>query len=60
MATEPTVRPLTALDTRRRSSGTVSHPLSAYWALAKPDVNSLVLVTALVGFCMATPLHSWE
>jgi protoheme IX farnesyltransferase len=58
MATEPNIRPLTALETGGRSSETILTTLSAYWTLAKPDVNSLVLVTTLVGFCLATPLHS--
>jgi protoheme IX farnesyltransferase len=29
--------------------------LSDYWALTKPEVNFLILVTTLVGFCLASP-----
>lgn len=32
-----------------------------YWTLTKPEVNFLVLISALVGFCLASPgpIHGW-
>ena len=35
--------------------------LADYWTLTKPEVNFLVLVSALVGFCLAAPgpVHGW-
>ena len=35
--------------------------LADYWTLTKPEVNFLVLVSALVGFCLASPgaLNGW-
>src|SRR5208282_5087954 len=47
-------------------SGRPSHPawlvhLADYWTLTKPEVNFLVLVSTLVGFCLATPgaINGW-
>ena len=37
---------------RRESKG---YALSDYWALTKPDVNFLILVTVFAGFCLARP-----
>lgn len=31
--------------------------LADYWALTKPDVNLLILVTTAAGFCLAHPIH---
>ncbi len=31
--------------------------LADYWALTKPDVNLLILVTTAAGFCLASPFH---
>src|SRR5690348_10099036 len=28
-----------------------------YWALTKPDVNLLILITTAAGFCLALPAH---
>jgi protoheme IX farnesyltransferase len=35
--------------------------LADYWTLTKPEVNFLVLVSTLVGFCLASPgvVHGW-
>ncbi len=35
--------------------------LADYWTLTKPEVNFLVLISALVGFCLASPgpIHGW-
>jgi len=29
--------------------------LADYWALTKPDVNLLIAITVLAGFCLARP-----
>jgi protoheme IX farnesyltransferase len=31
--------------------------LADYWALTKPDVNLLILITTFAGFCLARPSH---
>jgi protoheme IX farnesyltransferase len=31
--------------------------LADYWALTKPDVNLLILITTAAGFCLALPAH---
>jgi len=31
--------------------------LADYWALTKPDVNLLILITTAAGFCLALPSH---
>jgi protoheme IX farnesyltransferase len=38
----------------RPSSASV---LADYWALTKPDVNLLILITTAAGFCLALPAH---
>ena len=35
-----------------------SSPLADYWALTKPDVNLLILITTAAGFCLARPVQS--
>jgi protoheme IX farnesyltransferase len=35
-----------------------SSVLGDYWALTKPDVNFLILITTLAGFCLARPIQS--
>jgi len=32
--------------------------LADYWALTKPDVNLLILITTFASFCLARPIHS--
>jgi protoheme IX farnesyltransferase len=58
MATEPNVGVLSEVDRAHCRSRTTASVISHCWALAKPDVNLLVLVTVFVGFCLATPPHS--
>src|SRR6202167_4821694 len=33
--------------------------LSDYWALTKPEVNFLILITTFVGFYLASPSNGW-
>ncbi len=35
-----------------------SSVLADYWALTKPDVNLLILITTFAGFCLARPIQS--
>ena len=37
------------------SEGSRSNVLADYWALTKPDVNLLILITTFAGFCLARP-----
>jgi protoheme IX farnesyltransferase len=47
--------PTEAVAMRGRSSGTSA--FADYWALTKPDVNLLILITTAAGFCLALPAH---
>jgi len=63
MATEPTIAALnTALDAvsvalvvRRNRSSRLFAVVSDYWALTKPEVNFLILITTFAGFYLAYP-----
>jgi len=37
---------------------TLSKVFADYWALTKPDVNLLILITTFAGFCLARPVQS--
>ncbi len=54
MSTER-VATLAASSTRGWRSG--AGFLADYWALTKPDVNLLILITTAAGFCLALPAH---
>lgn len=45
-----------SLASRRRYANAGS-ALADYWALTKPDVNLLILITTAAGFCLAHPSH---
>jgi protoheme IX farnesyltransferase len=47
--------PTEALAMRGRLSGPSA--LADYWALTKPDINLLILITTAAGFCLALPAH---
>ncbi len=54
MATEPMVAVLNTEPTARRNGAVFMYPtLSDYWALTKPEVNFLILVTTFAGFYLA-------
>ena len=54
MATEPMVAVLNAEPTARRNGAVFMYPtLSDYWALTKPEVNLLILITTFAGFYLA-------
>ena len=54
MSTER-VATLAASSTRGWRSG--ASFFADYWALTKPDVNLLILITTAAGFCLALPAH---
>ena len=55
MATEPTIAVLNVEPTARRNGAVLVYPtLSDYWALTKPEVNFLILVTTFAGFYLAS------
>jgi heme o synthase len=54
MATEPTIA-LIAVE--RRYPVRANTALADYWALTKPEVNSLIAVTTFAGFCLGYPSH---
>jgi len=54
MATEPTIAVLNAEPIARKNAAVFVYPvLSDYWALTKPEVNFLILVTTFAGFYLA-------
>jgi heme o synthase len=55
MATEPTIAPIAVAQRYPVRSYTA---LADYWALTKPEVNSLIAVTTFVGFYLGYPIHS--
>jgi len=55
MATEPTIAPIAV---ERRHPVRANTALADYWALTKPEVNSLIAVTTLAGFYLGYPIHS--
>jgi len=55
MATHTT---FSALAERRATPQHVVRTLADYWALTKPEVNLLIAITTLAGFCLARPIQS--
>jgi protoheme IX farnesyltransferase len=55
MATEPTIAPIAV--ERHYPVGAYT-ALADYWALTKPEVNSLIAVTTFAGFYLGYPIHS--
>ena len=53
MSTQPAALTLTAQQSPRFRLG--AERLADYWALTKPEVNLLILVTTVAGFCLALP-----
>src|SRR5258708_34007070 len=55
MATEPTIAVLNAAPANRRNGvQRLSATMSDYWALTKPEVNFLILITTFAGFYLAS------
>jgi heme o synthase len=57
----PTQYSLAALEcAKARRSDLVRYKVSTdYWALIKPEVNILILITTLADFCLARPVKSY-
>ena len=55
MATEATIAGLEVAKFERRRP---VRALADYWALTKPEVNFLIAITTLAGFCLALPTQS--
>src|SRR5438445_5971613 len=59
MATQSSIAALECAKARRRDL--VRSEVSAdYWALTKPEVNFLILITTFTGFCLARPVESYD
>ena len=55
MATEPTIAVLNAASVARRNgAASLYATMSDYWALTKPEVNFLILITTFAGFYLAS------
>ncbi len=56
MATEPTIAILSTTTVAARAERTTSvhEPFADYWALTKPEVNFLILITTFAGFYLAS------
>jgi heme o synthase len=55
MATEPTIAVLNgACEAQERRAATFFSTASDYWALTKPEVNFLILITTFAGFYLAS------
>jgi len=57
MATESSIA---ALEVAAAQRGRLVHSkvLADYWALTKPEVNFLIVITTFAGFCLARPVES--
>jgi protoheme IX farnesyltransferase len=55
MATRPAA--LTVEFAEAAPSRSASAVLADYWTLTKPEVNLLIVITTLAGFCLALPSH---
>jgi heme o synthase len=53
----PTVNTSTLATPALRGRLSMSSVFADYWALTKPDVNLLILISAAAGFCLASPTH---
>jgi len=59
MATESSIGALEAA-AAQRADLVRSKVLADYWALTKPEVNFLIVITTFAGFCWARPLMSYD
>ncbi len=58
MATESSLAALNVAEAQRRDV-VRSKLLADSWALTKPEVNFLILITTFAGFCLARPVESY-
>jgi len=59
MATESSIGALEAA-AAQRADLVRSKVLADYWALTKPEVNFLIVITTFAGFCLARPVMSYD
>jgi len=59
MATESSIAAL-EVAAAQRAHFVRSKVLADYWALTKPEVNFLIVITTFVGFCLARPVMSYD
>ena len=59
MATESSIAAL-EVAAAQRADLVRSNVLADYWALTKPEVNFLIVITTFAGFCLARPVMSFD
>ncbi len=59
MATESSIAAL-EVAAAQRAHFVRSKVLADYWALTKPEVNFLIVITTFAGFCLARPVMSYD
>src|SRR5260370_19693823 len=59
MATESSIAALEGA-AAQRAHFVRSKVLADYWALTKPEVNFLIVITTFAGFCLARPVMSYD
>ena len=59
MATESSIAAL-EVASAQRAHFVRSKVLADYWALTKPEVNFLIVITTFAGFCLARPVMSYD
>src|ERR1700674_2172207 len=59
MATESSIAALEVAAAQREHL-VLSRVLADYWALTKPEVNFLIVITTFAGFCLARPVMSYD
>ncbi len=60
MAAHPNIAALESSPVQKRSCGGRSQTFADYWALTKPEVNFLILVTAFAGFYLGSPVGAFR
>jgi protoheme IX farnesyltransferase len=60
MAAQPDLAGLETDATQNRSHAARSQAIADYWALTKPEVNFLILVTTFAGFYLGSPLGAFR
>src|SRR5258708_28492353 len=58
MVAESSLAALIVAEAQRRD-GVRANLLADSWALTKPEVNFLILITTFAGFCLARPVESY-
>jgi protoheme IX farnesyltransferase len=56
METGPIVAAISIQDRHQPRRRYISRTVAGFWALTKPDVNFLIAITVIAGFCLAGPI----